>query len=94
MKNTIKLLLIVFALSAVTFTSCKKEDFKNIIEKIKEGDKDKGDKDGDKDDKDRDKGDKDKGDKDGDKDDKDRDKGDKDKGRGGRNNDKDSTRRR
>ena len=53
MKNTIKLLLIVFALSAVTFTSCKKEDFKNIIEKIKEGDKDKGDKDGDKDDKDR-----------------------------------------
>ena len=85
MKNTIKLLLIVFALSAVTFTSCKKEDFKNIIEKIKEGDKDKGDKD---------KGDKDKGDKDGDKDDKDRDKGDKDKGRGGRNNDKDSTRRR
>ena len=92
MKNTIKLLLIVFALSAVTFTSCKKEDFKNIIEKIKEGDKgdkDKGDKDGDKDDKDRDKGD-----KDGDKDDKDRDKGDKDKGRGGRNNDKDSTRRR
>jgi len=85
MKNTIKLLLIVFALSAVTFTSCKKEDFKNIIEKIKEGDKDKGDKDGDKDDKDRDKGD---------KDDKDRDKGDKDKGRGGRNNDKDSTRRR
>lgn len=63
MKNTIKLLLIVFALSAVTFTSCKKEDFKNIIEKIKEGDKDKGDKDGDKDDKDgdRDKGDKDKG---------------------------------
>ena len=78
MKNTIKLLLIVFALSAVTFTSCKKEDFKNIIEKIKEGDK----------------GDKDKGDKDGDKDDKDRDKGDKDKGRGGRNNDKDSTRRR
>ena len=64
MKNTIKLLLIVFALSAVTFTSCKKEDFKNIIEKIKEGDK-------------------------GDKD-----KGDKDKGRGGRNNDKDSTRRR
>lgn len=80
MKNTIKLLLIVFALSAVTFTSCKKEDFKNIIEKIKEGDKDKGDKD--------------KGDKDGDKDDKDRDKGDKDKGRGGRNNDKDSTRRR
>ncbi len=80
MKNTVKLLLIVFALSAVTFTSCKKEDFKNIIEKIKEGDK----------------GDKDKGDKDGDKDDKDgdRDKGDKDKGRGGRNNDKDSTRRR
>ena len=77
MKNTIKLLLIVFALSAVTFTSCKKEDFKNIIEKIKEGDK----------------GDKDKGDKDGDKDDKDRDKGDKDKGRGGRNNDKDSTSR-
>ena len=80
MKNTVKLFLIVFALSAVTFTSCKKEDFKNIIEKIKEGDKDKGDKD--------------KGDKDGDKDDKDRDKGDKDKGRGGRNNDKDSTRRR
>lgn len=80
MKNTVKLFLIVFALSAVTFTSCKKEDFKNIIEKIKEGDK----------------GDKDKGDKDGDKDDKDgdRDKGDKDKGRGGRNNDKDSTRRR
>lgn len=63
MKNTVKLFVIVFALSAVTFTSCKKEDFKNIIEKIKEGDKDKGDKDGDKDDKDgdRDKGDKDKG---------------------------------
>ena len=84
MKNTIKLVLSIFILSSVFITSCKKVDFKDIVEKVrddkgdKDGDKDRGDKDGDKD-----RGDKDKGDKDGDKD-----KGD------GKGNGRDSTGRR
>ena len=79
MKNTIKLVLAIFILSSVFITSCKKVDFKDIIEKVRD---DKGDKDGDKDRGDKD-GDKDRGDKDGDKD-----KGD------GKGNGRDSTGRR
>ena len=63
MKNTIKLVLAIFILSSVFITSCRKADFKDIIEKVRD---DKGDKDGDKDRGDKD-GDKDRGDKDGDK---------------------------
>ena len=62
MKNTIKLVLAIFILSSVFITSCKKVDFKDIIQKVRD---DKGDKDKDRGDKD---GDKDRGDKDGDKD--------------------------
>jgi hypothetical protein len=82
MKNTIKLVLALFIFSSVLITSCKKVDFKDIIEKVRDdrGDKDKGDKD---------RGDKDKGDKDrGDKDEGDKDRGD------GKGNDRDSTGRR
>ena len=60
MKNTIKLVLAMFILSSVFITSCKKADFKDIIEKVRD---DKGDKDGDKDRGDRDEEDKDRGDK-------------------------------
>jgi len=60
MKNTIKLVLAMFILSSVFTTSCKKADFKDIIEKVRD---DKGDKDGDKDRGDRDEEDKDRGDK-------------------------------
>ena len=88
MKNTIKLVLAIFILSSVFITSCKKVDFKDIIEKVRD---DKGDKDGDKDRGDKD-GDKDRGDKDGDKDRGDKD-GDKDKG-DGKGNGRDSTGRR
>ena len=86
MKNTIKLVLAIFILSSVFITSCKKVDFKDIIEKVRD---DKGDKDGDKDRGDKDK---DRGDKDGDKDRGDKD-GDKDKG-DGKGNGRDSTGRR
>ena len=54
MKNTIKLVLAIFILSSVFITSCRKADFKDIMEKVrddkgdKDGDKDRGDKDGDK----------------------------------------------
>ena len=65
MKNTIKLVLAMFIFSSVFITSCKKVDFKDIIEKVRDdkGDKDKADKDrGDKDKEDKDRGDKDRGD--------------------------------
>ncbi|MEK9601824.1 MAG: hypothetical protein VW147_08335, partial [Bacteroidota bacterium] len=70
MKHIKILILVLFTFSSFVITSCKKADFKDIIEKVRD-DKDKGDKD-------KDRGDKDKGDKD--KGDKDKDRGDKDKG--------------
>ena len=81
MKHIKILILVLFTFSSVVITSCKKVDFKDIIEKVRD-DKDKGDKD-------KDRGDNGKDDKD--KGDKDKDRGD--KGRGDRGNDRDTTRR-
>ena len=87
MKNTIKLFLAMFIFSSVFITSCKKVDFKDIIEKIRDDKEDK-------DKEDKDKVDKEKEDKDrGDKDKEDKDRGDKDRG-DGKGNGRDSTGRR
>lgn len=93
MKSVVKIFLVLFVFSSVLFTSCRKADFKDIIEKVRDngGDKDKDEKDrGDKD-----KGDKDRGDKDGDEKDRgDKDDDEKDRGDGDKGNGRDSTGRR
>ena len=93
MKSVVKIFLVLFVFSSVLFTSCRKADFKDIIEKVRDngGDKDKDEKDrGDKDEDEKDRGDKDGDEKDrGDKDGDEKDRGDGDKGTG-----RDSTGRR
>ncbi|MBL6729365.1 MAG: hypothetical protein ISP74_00435 [Bacteroidia bacterium] len=95
MKSVVKIFLVLFVFSSVLFTSCRKADFKDIIEKVRDNG---GDKDKDKDEKDRgdkDKGDKDRGDKDGDEKDRgDKDDDEKDRGDGNKGNGRDSTGRR
>jgi hypothetical protein len=106
MKSLVKIFLMLFIFSSVLFTSCRKADFRDIIEKVRDngGDKDEDEKDrGDKDEGDKDEDEKDRGDKDeGDKDEDEKDRGDKDEGdkdedekdRGDKGNGRDSTGRR
>jgi hypothetical protein len=98
MKSVVKIFLVLFVFSSVLFMSCRKADFKDIIEKVRDngGDKDKDEKDrGDKDKDEKDRGDKDKDEKDrGDKDKGDKDGDEKDRGDGDKGNGRDSTGRR
>ena len=100
MKSVVKIFLVLFVFSSVLFTSCRKADFKDIIEKVRDNggdkEKDRGDKDKcDKDRDEKDRGDKDKGDKDGDEKDRgDKDDDEKDRGDGNKGNGRDSTGRR
>ena len=66
MKSLVKIFLMLFIFSSVLFTSCRKADFRDIIEKVRVngGDKDEDEKDrGDKDEGDKDEDEKDRGDK-------------------------------